>query len=196
MEDNLRGLPSEAALTTIAKGDFVFVCVFGYKRPMLKARRYSFALLLFHRSCEPKLLLFSVLFWCPIKSALIMSGRGKGGKVKSKAKTRSSRAGLQFPVGRIHRLLRKGMYTFFVLVASNFHLVVRVDLFCVLIFHPFSLQATMVNVSVPVLPSIWLPSWNIWPLKFLNWPATLLATTRKLESFRVTYNWPSVMTRN
>merc|ERR1712110_1246943 len=28
-----------------------------------------------------------------------MSGRGKGGKVKNKAKSRSSRAGLQFPVG-------------------------------------------------------------------------------------------------
>src|SRR6201990_3081059 len=39
-----------------------------------------------------------------------MSGRGKGGKVKAKSKTRSSRAGLQFPVGRIHRLLRKGNY--------------------------------------------------------------------------------------
>jgi histone H2A len=39
-----------------------------------------------------------------------MSGRGKGGKVKSKAKSRSNRAGLQFPVGRIHRLLRKGNY--------------------------------------------------------------------------------------
>lgn len=32
------------------------------------------------------------------------------GKAKGKAKTRSSRAGLQFPVGRIHRLLRKGNY--------------------------------------------------------------------------------------
>merc|ERR1712228_744592 len=40
----------------------------------------------------------------------IMSGRGKGGKVKGKSKSRSSRAGLQFPVGRIHRLLRKGNY--------------------------------------------------------------------------------------
>ena len=40
----------------------------------------------------------------------IMSGRGKGGKVKGKAKSRSNRAGLQFPVGRIHRLLRKGNY--------------------------------------------------------------------------------------
>ena len=39
-------------------------------------------------------------------SLVNMSGRGKGGKVKGKAKSRSSRAGLQFPVGRIHRLLR------------------------------------------------------------------------------------------
>lgn len=37
--------------------------------------------------------------------------RGKqGGKVRAKAKSSSSRAGLQFPVGRIHRLLRKGNY--------------------------------------------------------------------------------------
>ena len=35
---------------------------------------------------------------------------GKGGKAKAKAKSRSSRAGLQFPVGRIHRLLRKGNF--------------------------------------------------------------------------------------
>ena len=34
----------------------------------------------------------------------------KGGKVKAKAKSRSSRAGLQFPVGRMHRLLKKGHY--------------------------------------------------------------------------------------
>ncbi|KAI1704475.1 core histone h2A/H2B/H3/H4 domain-containing protein [Ditylenchus destructor] len=41
-----------------------------------------------------------------------MTGRGKGGKAKTggKAKSRSSRAGLQFPVGRLHRLLRKGNY--------------------------------------------------------------------------------------
>ncbi|KAK0419314.1 hypothetical protein QR680_014076 [Steinernema hermaphroditum] len=41
-----------------------------------------------------------------------MSGRGKGGKAKTsgKSKTRSSRAGLQFPVGRLHRMLRKGNY--------------------------------------------------------------------------------------
>ncbi|XP_029957413.1 histone H2A-like [Salarias fasciatus] len=42
-----------------------------------------------------------------------MSGRGGGkgaGKVRAKSKSRSSRAGLQFPVGRVHRLLRKGNY--------------------------------------------------------------------------------------
>ncbi|KAF4085366.1 hypothetical protein AMELA_G00117630 [Ameiurus melas] len=40
-----------------------------------------------------------------------MSGRGKtGGKARAKAKTCSSRAGLQFPVGHVHRLLRKGNY--------------------------------------------------------------------------------------
>ncbi|XP_044170293.1 histone H4-like [Acropora millepora] len=39
-----------------------------------------------------------------------MSGRGKGKAQGTKSKSRSSRAGLQFPVGRIHRLLRKGNY--------------------------------------------------------------------------------------
>nr|AYV75060.1 histone 2A.W [Phacoides pectinatus] len=40
-----------------------------------------------------------------------MSGRGKGGKIKKDdKKSRSARAGLQFPVGRLHRLMRKGNY--------------------------------------------------------------------------------------
>ena len=39
------------------------------------------------------------------------AGRGKGGKAQKKSsRTRSSRAGLTFPVGRIHRLLRKGNF--------------------------------------------------------------------------------------
>ncbi|XP_049436959.1 histone H2A-beta, sperm-like [Epinephelus fuscoguttatus] len=38
-----------------------------------------------------------------------MSGCEKtGGKARVKVKTYSSHAGLQFPVGRVHRLLRKG----------------------------------------------------------------------------------------
>merc|ERR1711970_213057 len=39
-----------------------------------------------------------------------MSGRGKSGKSKAASKSRSARANLQFPVGRIHRLLKKGGY--------------------------------------------------------------------------------------
>ncbi|PWN91751.1 histone-fold-containing protein [Acaromyces ingoldii] len=41
-----------------------------------------------------------------------MSSGGKGGKSggDSKSQSRSAKAGLQFPVGRIHRHLRKGNY--------------------------------------------------------------------------------------
>ena len=45
-----------------------------------------------------------------------MSGKGKGGRGKGKGKgsgksvSRSARAGLQFPVGRVSRFLRKGRY--------------------------------------------------------------------------------------
>ena len=40
-----------------------------------------------------------------------MSGRGKGGKFRNKAsRTRSTKAGLQFPVGRVHRFLKRGNY--------------------------------------------------------------------------------------
>ena len=39
-----------------------------------------------------------------------MSGKGKGGRGKKKGKStsRSAKAGLQFPVGRIARYLKKG----------------------------------------------------------------------------------------
>ena len=35
---------------------------------------------------------------------------GRGEKQRNKVKSKSSRAGLQFPVGRIHRFLKKGNY--------------------------------------------------------------------------------------
>ncbi|MCP4280121.1 MAG: hypothetical protein GY776_08955, partial [Alteromonas sp.] len=41
----------------------------------------------------------------------IMAGRGKGSKIKLWRRSRTSRAGLNFPVGRVHRLLRKGNYS-------------------------------------------------------------------------------------
>lgn len=39
-----------------------------------------------------------------------MSGRGKGGKTKSKKVMKSTRAGLAFPVGRVQRMLRNGNF--------------------------------------------------------------------------------------
>lgn len=46
-----------------------------------------------------------------------MSGKGKAGKSggkasgdASKSQSRSAKAGLQFPVGRVHRLLKRGNY--------------------------------------------------------------------------------------
>ena len=41
------------------------------------------------------------------------SGKSKSGKASgdsSKTQSRSAKAGLQFPVGRIHRLLKRGNY--------------------------------------------------------------------------------------
>ena len=48
----------------------------------------------------------------PSLSLQVMSSGGKssGDSGKAKAQSRSARAGLQFPVGRIHRLLRRGHY--------------------------------------------------------------------------------------
>ena len=39
-----------------------------------------------------------------------MTGKGKNVKAKAKSKARSSRARLQFLVGRVHRLMKKGNY--------------------------------------------------------------------------------------
>merc|ERR1712156_1357652 len=60
----------------------------------------------------------------------------------------------------------------------------------------FSARETMLNVSVLVPPSTWLPLWNTWLLRFLNWLVTLPVTTRRPGSFLVTCNWPSVTTKN
>ena len=44
---------------------------------------------------------------------MIYSGKsssGKAGGEAGKSQSRSAKAGLQFPVGRVHRLLKKGNY--------------------------------------------------------------------------------------
>ncbi|KAF7318970.1 Histone H2A [Mycena chlorophos] len=44
------------------------------------------------------------------KSGKSKSGKAAGSGTDGKSQSRSSKAGLQFPVGRIHRLLKKGNY--------------------------------------------------------------------------------------
>lgn len=53
---------------------------------------------------------FRILYPAQGSSSIVMSGRGKGGKSRAKAKSRSTRAGLQFPVARVGRFLKKGHY--------------------------------------------------------------------------------------
>jgi len=46
----------------------------------------------------------------PAKKAPASTGGKKGGKKSGESQTRSFRAGLQFPVGRVHRHLREGRF--------------------------------------------------------------------------------------
>jgi hypothetical protein len=59
---------------------------------------------------HPLLLLTSFVLSSQQPSAIIMSGRGKGKTAGKKAVSKSTKAGLQFPVGRIARYLKKGRY--------------------------------------------------------------------------------------
>ncbi|KAJ3604461.1 hypothetical protein NHX12_029203 [Muraenolepis orangiensis] len=59
-----------------------------------------------------------------------MSGRGKKAKVKTGSVTKSARAGLTFPVGRINRLLKKGNYSKRVGVGAAVYLAAILEYLC------------------------------------------------------------------
>ena len=59
-----------------------------------------------------------------------MSGRGKGKTAGKKAVSRSSKAGLQFPVGRIARYLKKGKFATRIGAGAPVYLV-RFTCFCI-----------------------------------------------------------------
>ncbi len=51
-----------------------------------------------------------------------MTGRGSGGKKRSKTQSRSARSGVLFPVGRIDRYLRKTVHRFRISAAAPVYL--------------------------------------------------------------------------
>ncbi|KAF7666772.1 hypothetical protein LDENG_00090860 [Lucifuga dentata] len=60
-----------------------------------------------------------------------MSGHGKKAAPKTKsAISKSARAGITFPVGRIHRLLRKGNYALRVGTGASVYLAAILDYLC------------------------------------------------------------------
>ena len=105
-----------------------------------------------------------------ISQAANMSGRGKGGKSKIKAKSRSSRAGLQFPVGRIHRY------------GHDDYCVILIKYLCpsfTFYFVGFSARGTTPRGWVPAPPSTLPPSWSTSLPRSSSWPAMLPGTTRR-----------------
>ena len=64
-----------------------------------------------------------------------MSGKGKGGRGKGKSKSSgstssASKAGLQFPVARLHRYLRKGKYASRVGVGAGVYMGAVLEYLC------------------------------------------------------------------
>jgi hypothetical protein len=122
-----------------------------------------------------------------------MSGKATSGKAKSGGKasgaevgkggSRSSKAGLQFPVGRVHRLLKRGNYAQRVGAGAP---------------GAFSLHFTVVcfHCDSPVVQSTSPPSSSTSRLRFLSSLVTLPATTRSSVLFPVTSNSPSVTMRS
>ena len=59
-----------------------------------------------------------------------MSGRGKALKAKVGRKTKSQRAGLQFPVIRVHRNLRRGKYANLVKIGASVYMTSVLEYLC------------------------------------------------------------------
>ena len=100
-----------------------------------------------------------------------MPGRSKGKAKGTKSKSRSSRAGLQFPVGRIHRLLRKGNYA------------ERVDAGA-----PVYLAAVLAYLSAEIL--------ELAGNAARDNKKTKLRQESSPVTFNSAFNWPSVITKS
>lgn len=101
------------------------------------------------------------------------SGKSSSGKTggDAKSQSRSSKAGLQFPVGRIHRLLKKGNYAQRVGAGA-----------------PGTFDKTVsVNFSLTIAQYTSLLCSSTWPQRFLSWQVMLLVITRYYLSLDVSH---------
>lgn len=113
----------------------------------------------------------------------LYSGKSSSGKTggDGKAQSRSAKAGLQFPVGRIHRLLKRGNYAQRVGAGAP-GMYIFMLLFIITNF--FYFKYTL------------LPSWSTLPQKFSNSQVTLLVITRSNVLSPVICSSPSVTTKS
>jgi len=113
------------------------------------------------------------------------SGKSGSGKASSsdatKAQSRSAKAGLQFPVGRVHRLLKRGNYAQRVGAGAP---------------GPF-IYCTLSPCRLNILSQSILPlSSSTWLRKFLSLLVMLLVITRSNVLSLVTCNSQSGMTKS
>ena len=135
----------------------------------------------------PYLSFFSLVF-TNTAQALRMSGKttgksksGKTAAAEGKSQqSRSAKAGLQFPVGRVHRLLKKGNYA------------QRVGAGAPGMWSDFLFKTTLTRR----IQSTLLPCSSTLPLRSLSWQETPLVITRSSVLFRVTCSLPFVMTKS
>lgn len=132
------------------------------------------------------------------------SGKGKSGKASTteggdskKTTSRSAKAGLQFPVGRIHRLLKKGNYAQRVGAGAPVYLaaVLECELYlpvCMCLLSLLSLFTDVFPFPLILLPRPHQTS----PLRSSSSLVTLPETTRSRESSPDTFSSPSETTRS
>lgn len=114
-------------------------------------------------------------------SAKSTAGRGKPKATKSVS--RSSKAGLQFPVGRIARFLKKGRYAQRVGSGSPVYLSAVLEYLAAEVSFLFISIFIAFNVMLDLI-------WCFMCSRFWSLLGTQPAITRKIELFRDTYSWP------
>jgi len=110
------------------------------------------------------------------------SGSGKASSSETKSQSRSAKAGLQFPVGRVHRLLKRGNYAQRVGAGAP--------------GQSFQVYSVVAIRLLFLLQFISLPFLSIWLQKFSSLLAMQLAITRSNVLSLVTCNSQSGMTKS